>query len=187
MSLQLFVTRPEVKLGSGDVPDGKKPCSWNSCMTRARRWSRVLRRDEYGTRSRSPNRSSPSVPGRRKHRVKMSPSHLAALFGVLGSELQLDRRRVFLLGELGSSTVTSSSERRKKRGIKREREEEEEGGRPSPQDGSGRGGQTLQGGRGKDLLRIKLWKLGEPLLEVRLRQNPAPMETQRLLEIRSAN
>lgn len=39
----------------------------------------------------------------------MSPSHLAALFGVLGSELQLDRRRVFLRGELGSSADTSRS------------------------------------------------------------------------------
>lgn len=42
-------------------------------------------------------------------KVKMSPSHLAALFGVLGSELQLERRRVFLLGELGSSADVSSS------------------------------------------------------------------------------
>lgn len=46
-------------------------------------------------------------------KVKMSPSHLAALLGVLGSELQLDRRRVFLLGELGSSAVGSSSGRRR--------------------------------------------------------------------------
>lgn len=106
-------------------------------MTRARRWSRVRRRDEQGTRSKSPRRSSPSVlSGERKARhftpsqsnsflelscswlepvlpglskVKMSPSHLAALFGVLGSELQLERRRVFLLGELGSSADVSSS------------------------------------------------------------------------------
>ena len=37
------------------------------------------------------------LPGLSK--VKMSPSHLAALLGVLGSELQLERRRLFLLGE----------------------------------------------------------------------------------------
>lgn len=49
----------------------------------------------------------PGLPARSK--VKMSPSHLAALLGVLGSELQLERRRVFLLGELGSSAVTSNS------------------------------------------------------------------------------
>lgn len=42
--------------------EGKKPCSWNNCMTRARRWSRVRRRDEQGTRSKSPRRSSPSMP-----------------------------------------------------------------------------------------------------------------------------
>lgn len=41
--------------------------------------------------------------------VKMSPSHLAALLGVLGSELQLERRRVFLRGELVSSAATSNS------------------------------------------------------------------------------
>lgn len=41
-------------------------------------------------------------------KVKMSPSHLAALLGVLGSELQLDRRRLFLLGELGSSAESRS-------------------------------------------------------------------------------
>lgn len=43
----------------------------------------------------------------------MSPSHLASLFGVLGSELQLERRlraAVFLLGELGSSADESRSE-----------------------------------------------------------------------------
>lgn len=45
----------------------------------------------------------PVVPALSK--VKMSPS----LLGVLGSELQLERRRVFLLGELGSSAVTSNS------------------------------------------------------------------------------
>lgn len=123
-----------LSLSAGGLPEGKKPCSWNSCMTRARRWSRVLRRDEQGTRSKSPRRSSPSVE-QGVHRitintpfgavlqllrlmlpvvpalskVKMSPSHLAALLGVLGSELQLERRRVFLLGELGSSAVTSNS------------------------------------------------------------------------------
>lgn len=42
-------------------------------------------------------------------KVKMSPSHLAALLGVLGSELQLERRRVFLRGELVSSAATSNS------------------------------------------------------------------------------
>lgn len=46
-------------------PDGKKPWSWKSCMTRARRWSRVRRSDEYGTfsYSSSPSTSSASVPG----------------------------------------------------------------------------------------------------------------------------
>lgn len=48
-----------------------------------------------------------SLPGRSK--VKMSPSHLAALLGVLGSELQLDRRRLFLLGDTGSSVDESRS------------------------------------------------------------------------------
>lgn len=42
-------------------------------------------------------------------KVKISPSHLAALLGVLGSELQLERRRVFLRGELLSSAATSNS------------------------------------------------------------------------------
>jgi hypothetical protein len=46
-------------------------------------------------------------------KVKMSPSHLTSLLGVLGSELQLERRlraAVFLLGELGSSADESRSE-----------------------------------------------------------------------------
>lgn len=41
--------------------------------------------------------------------VKISPSHLAALLGVLGSELQLERRRLFLLGETCSSVAESKS------------------------------------------------------------------------------
>lgn len=41
-------------------------------------------------------------------KVKMSPSHLA-LLGVLGSELQLERRRIFRLGEMGSSVDESRS------------------------------------------------------------------------------
>lgn len=49
-----------------------------------------------------------------RSKVNMSPSHLAALLGVLGSELQLDKRRLFLLGELGSSTE-SKSERERQR------------------------------------------------------------------------
>lgn len=44
-------------------------------------------------------------------KVKMSPSHLAALLGVLGSELQLERRRLFLLGETCSSVAESKSRR----------------------------------------------------------------------------
>lgn len=48
-----------------------------------------------------------TLPGLSK--VKMSPSHLAALLGVLGSELQLDLRRLFLLGEMGSSVDESRS------------------------------------------------------------------------------
>lgn len=40
----------------------------------------------------------------------MSPSHLA-LLGVLGSELQLERRRIFRLGEMGSSVEESRSGR----------------------------------------------------------------------------
>lgn len=48
-----------------------------------------------------------AVPVRSK--VKISPSHLAALLGVLGSELQLERRRVFLRGELVSSAAASNS------------------------------------------------------------------------------
>lgn len=48
-----------------------------------------------------------TLPGLSK--VKMSPSHLAALLGVLGSELQLDLRRLFLLGETGSSVDESRS------------------------------------------------------------------------------
>lgn len=45
------------------LPDGKKPCSWNSCMTSARLWSSVRRREEYGTFSNSSSvrMSSPSV------------------------------------------------------------------------------------------------------------------------------
>ncbi len=35
------------------LPEGKKPCSWKSCITSARRWSNILRRDEDGTRSNS--------------------------------------------------------------------------------------------------------------------------------------
>lgn len=42
-------------------------------------------------------------------KVKMSPSHLAALLGVLGSELQLERRRLFLFGEICSSVAESKS------------------------------------------------------------------------------
>lgn len=45
-------------------------------------------------------------PGRSK--VKMSPSHLA-LLGVLGSELQLERRRSLRLGDVGSSVDESRS------------------------------------------------------------------------------
>lgn len=77
-------------------------------MTRARRWSRVRRSDEYGTfsYSSSPSTSSASVPVRSK--VKMSPSHLA-LLGVLGSELQLDRLLILRLGEVGSSGAESRS------------------------------------------------------------------------------
>lgn len=55
-------------------------------------------------------RSSPGEDLPVLSKVKMSPSHLAALFGVFGSELQLERRRVFLRGELGSSDAASSSE-----------------------------------------------------------------------------
>lgn len=51
------------------------------------------------------------------------------------------------------------------------------------QDGSGRGGQTLQGGRRQDLLWVKLWKLSKTLLKVRLRTHtsvfPAHKRTQR--------
>lgn len=43
-------------------------------------------------------------------KVKISPSHLA-LLGVLGSELQLERRRIFRLGEMGSSVEESRSEK----------------------------------------------------------------------------
>lgn len=41
------------------------------------------------------------------------------------------------------------------------------------QDGPGRGGQRLQGGRGQHLLRPELGQLGKALLEVHLRQDPA--------------
>lgn len=47
------------------------------------------------------------LPGLSK--VKISPSHFAALLGVLGSELQLDLRRLFLFGEMGSSVDESRS------------------------------------------------------------------------------
>lgn len=47
------------------------------------------------------------LPGLSK--VKMSPSHFAALLGVFGSELQLDLRRLFLFGEIGSSVDESRS------------------------------------------------------------------------------
>ena len=48
------------------LPDGKKPCSWKSCMTSARLWSSVRRREEYGTLSNSISvrMSSPSVAGK---------------------------------------------------------------------------------------------------------------------------
>lgn len=49
------------------------------------------------------------LPGLSK--VNMSPSHLAALLGVFGSELQLDLRRLFLFGEMGSSVEESKSAR----------------------------------------------------------------------------
>lgn len=49
------------------------------------------------------------LPGLSK--VKMSPSHLAALLGVLGSELQLERRRLFRFGETCSSVAESKSTR----------------------------------------------------------------------------
>lgn len=48
----------------------------------------------------------------------MSPSHLAALLGVLGSELQLERRRLFLLGETCSSVAESKSEESMERLLK---------------------------------------------------------------------
>lgn len=48
------------------------------------------------------------LPGLSK--VNISPSHLAALLGVFGSELQLDLRRLFLFGEMGSSVEESKSE-----------------------------------------------------------------------------
>lgn len=41
------------------------------------------------------------------------------------------------------------------------------------QDDSWRGGQTLQSGRGQNLLRVERWKLSNTLLKVRLRQDPA--------------
>lgn len=50
-----------------------------------------------------------------RSKVNMSPSHLAALLGVLGSELQLDKRRLFLLGELGSSTESKSERERQRK------------------------------------------------------------------------
>lgn len=148
-------------------------------MTNALLWSRVRRREEYGTfsNSSSARMSSPSVAGREQkgrvfrkvsrtihlsfiskisflrasnlehthtHRgptqnkihkqtwcsvttpsvlpalskVKMSPSHLAALLGVLGSELQLERRRLFLLGETCSSVAESKSNRTQRKQIK---------------------------------------------------------------------
>ena len=43
-----------------------------------------------------------------RSKVKMSPSHLA-LLGVLGSELQLERRLILRLGEVGSSGAESKS------------------------------------------------------------------------------
>lgn len=67
-------------LSAGGLPEGKKPCSWNSCMTRARRWSRVLRRDEQGTRSKSPRRSSPSVPGWTRSALASLSIHLLEQF-----------------------------------------------------------------------------------------------------------
>lgn len=141
----------------------------------------------------------PGLPARSK--VKMSPSHLAALLGVLGSELQLERRRVFLLGELGSSAVTSNSGH-----VSRVKEVDFSclfsmtvgvffgrygklfwrfylclrltGGVASlpavaSQDGSWRGGQTLQGGRREDLLWVELWELSKTLFEVHLRAHTA--------------
>lgn len=47
-------------------------------------------------------------------KVKMSPSHFAALLGVLGSELQLERRRLFRFGETWSSGAESISIKRGK-------------------------------------------------------------------------
>lgn len=40
--------------------------------------------------------------------MKTSPSHLWALFGVLGSELQLERRRSLRFGDEGSSAESRS-------------------------------------------------------------------------------
>lgn len=69
------------------ILEGKKPCSWNSCMTRARRWSRVRRKDEQGSRSKSPRRSSPSVSSQTKRTTLYSLS--ARSFGVVLQLLDL--------------------------------------------------------------------------------------------------
>lgn len=56
----------ERKVGGCVLPDGKKPCSWNSCMTSALLWSSVRRREVYGTLSNSSSvkMSSPSGAGK---------------------------------------------------------------------------------------------------------------------------
>lgn len=44
-------------------PVGKKPCSWNSCMTSALLWSSVRLSDEYGTLSNSSSDKMSSLSG----------------------------------------------------------------------------------------------------------------------------
>lgn len=117
-----------------------------------------------------------SAPVRSK--VKMSPSHLA-LLGVLGSELQLERLLILRLGEVGSSGAESRSGQ-KKQAQGRWPQSIPHQPRKSPlptsgvlpfltigaQDGPGRGGQRLQGGRGQYLFRPKLGQLSKAFFEV---------------------
>lgn len=78
---------------TADLWDHKKTilCNWNMSLTLSSWFSELL----------------PVLS-----KVKMSPSHLAALLGVLGSELQLERRRLFRFGETCSSGAESISIKR---------------------------------------------------------------------------
>lgn len=61
------------------LPDGKKPCSWNSCMTSARLWSSVRLSEEYGTLSNSSSDKMSSLSVARKEQATESSANSSQL------------------------------------------------------------------------------------------------------------